>query len=61
MLCKKFKKSNFVQQIIIFIYLKVLKIVKQFEFNKIKQYICKYIVVFNMLLQKKIQLQMQNK
>ena len=59
---QKYKNKNFVQQIIIFSYLKTLKNEKRIDFEKINKYIRKYITVFERFLKKnKLQLRMQNK
>ena len=59
---QKYKNKNFIQQIIIFSYLKILKNEKRIDFEKINKYIRKYIAVFERFLKKnKLQLRMQNK
>ena len=59
---QKFKKIDFVQRIVIFSYLKILKNTRRIEFNDVFRFIKKYSAAFNQFLtQKKIQLRLQNK
>lgn len=58
---QNFKKINFVQQIVIFDYLKTLKNIQRFELNEIFCYIQKYSIVSTLLLKKKLQTKFQNK
>ena len=50
---QKYKNKNFIQQIIIFSYLKILKNEKRIDFEKINKYIRKYIAVFERFFKKK--------